>query len=204
MEYVNYYDFLSIDSIILNSKKFHNIRLYYRLYIALGRYYNTCIMQFNRVEDWAKQQKKLGARNVSREDAIQVVQVFSDIHFLLIAMEKCYKLETELYKLLFGPSKSNTFHNSKEVSDVRIMRNTLEHMDENLNKEEKNEEYEIPEDYINNGWSWLEKQSVYISNGIFTIRDRELVFSKVMFNHIYDNMWIIIREIQNRVDQIIL
>ena len=202
MRYINYYDFLSIDSIILNSKKFHNIRCYYRLYLALGRYYNTCILQFNRIEEWAKQQKELGNRNVAGNDVIPLVQVFSDIHFLLIAMEKCYKLENELYKLLFGIDRSKAFHASKEVSDIRIMRNTLEHMDENMNKEGKSKEYGIPEDYIKNGWSWLEKQSIYISNGVFTIRDRKLIFSKTMFNHIYEHMWIIINEIQCRVDEI--
>lgn len=202
MRYVNYYNFLSINSIILNSKKFHHIRCYYRLYIALGRYYNTCIMQFNRIEDWATQQKTLGTRDISGDEAVQSLQVFSDIHFLLIAMEKCYKLETQLYKLLFNSEKSNEFRNSKEVSDVRIMRNALEHMEENLNKEARNSEYGIPDDFTNHGWSWLEKQATNISHGVFTVRDRKLVFSKVMFNHIYDNMWIIINEIQKRVDEI--
>lgn len=204
MRYVNYYDFLSINSILLNSKKFHYIRCYYRLYITLGRYYNTCVMQFNRIEDWATQQKKLGTRKISGNEIVQSIQVFSDIHFLLIAMEKCYKLETQLYKLLFGSEKSDEFRNSKEVSDIRIMRNTLEHMEENLNKETKNEDYGIPNDFIEHGWSWLEKQATNISNGIFTIRDKKLVFSKVMFNHIYENMWVIINEIQKRADEIVI
>ena len=62
------------------------------------------------------------------------------------------------------------------------MRNTLEHMEENLLKYNKNDDFSLPDEYKKNGWSWLEYQMVAISNGEFRLKDKTLVFSETMFD----------------------
>lgn len=202
MEYIDCFDLLSIDSIILNDPNCHNIRQYYRLFVALGRYYNACIMQFNRIEEWALLQKEADSHDARSISALDVMPVFTDIHFLLISMDKCYKLETQLYLHLFGSNTSTGFSSSAEVSDIRIMRNALEHLEENINKDSLNNRYHLPEVYANNGWSLLEYQFSSLKHGIFTIKDKELHFSKTMFNHIYEHMQIIANEIKHCVDNL--
>ena len=200
MEYVNYYNLISVDSITLNNPRYHDIRCYYRLFSTLGRYYNTCIMQFNRVEGWAVHQKQLGTRKTTPDESLSAVQIFSDMHFLLIAMEKCYKLEAQLYDLLFGSVKRSAFINSKEVDDVRIMRNALEHMEEYMNTDQLNQKYLLPADYQQNGWSWFEFQMLNLQKGVWQIKDKKMKFSKTMFDHIYIHMKVIASEIQKRID----
>ena len=82
------------------------------------------------------------------------------------------------------------------------MRNALEHMEEYINKDEDNEKYNLPEEYSKHGFSWMERQLSNIKDGVFQIKDKQLIFSKIMFNHIYEHMWIIINELQRRINQI--
>ena len=101
MNYINYFSQLPIDSIILTDEKYHHIRILFRSYKLLGRYLNSAIMQYNRIEEWAKTQQELGSRNVREMDMIETELIISDIHFLLLAMDKCNKMQTSLYRSLF-------------------------------------------------------------------------------------------------------
>lgn len=202
MEYIDYLKYLSVNSIILNDPKYHDIRCLYRPYILLGRYYNACILQFNRIEEWASRQKEKGSRLVKSPELYDFSSVYIDIHFLLISMERCYQLEAELYRLLWGNKKRKWFLRQSEVKDVSTMRNALEHMEEYINKDEDNEKYNLPEEYSKHGFSWMERQLSNIKDGVFQIKDKQLIFSKIMFNHIYEHMWIIINELQRRINQI--
>lgn len=202
MEYIDYLKYLSVNSIILNDPKNRDVRRLYRLYVLLGRYYNTCILQFNRIEEWASCQKEKGSRSVAAPELYDFSSIYADIHFLLIAMERCYQLEAELYHLLWDNKKKKWFLRQTEVKDVLTMRNTLEHMEEYINKDDNNKIYNLPEEYEKYGYSWMEKQLFSINNGVFLLKDKKLVFSKIMFNHIYEHMWIIINEIQRRINEI--
>ncbi len=137
------------------------------------------------------------------EEEIDFDLVFSDIHYLLIALDKCYKLEGELYGLLWDVQKKKAFRSSKTVDDIRLMRNTLEHMEENLLKHNKNDDFSLPDEYKNNGWSWLEYQMSTISNGEFRLKDKKLVFSESMFNPATNALFEISEEFLNRVAAII-
>lgn len=201
MEYINYFDMLPIDSIILNAPKYNRIRELYRIYKAIGRYLNTSIMQYNRIEKWASLQKKSGTREVSGSEAMETEQIFSDIHFLLIAMDKCYKYEMKLYGELSFDSLSVEYQRLKSVAhDIRIMRNTLEHSEENLNNVIRNSDYNLPMEYADNNWSWLEYQLLSIKNGVITIKDKQLIFSVTMFNEIIHHYAIIKDAIQKQIN----
>ena len=183
MEYVNYlkhnFDISIIPSPHQDYNFLHKINA---LYFAAGRYLNTCIRQYNRIEDWAQQQKDMGSRTVHLEEEIDFNLIFSDIHYLLIALDKCYKLEGELYELLWDKQKKDIFLDLETVDDIRLMRNTLEHMEENLLKYNKNDGFPLPDEYKKNGWSWLEYQMATISNGEIQLKDKTLVFSETMFD----------------------
>lgn len=148
MEYINYlkhnFDISIIPSPHQDYNFLHKINA---LYSAAGRYLNTCIRQYDRIEDWAQQQKDRGSRTVHLEEEIDFVLIFSDIHYLLIALDKCYKLEGELYELLWNKQKKDIFLDLETVDDIRLMRNTLEHMEENLLKYNKNDDFPLPDEY---------------------------------------------------------
>lgn len=182
MNYIDYFSLLPIDSIILNDKKYHHIRVLFRSYKLFGRYLNSAIMQYNRIEERAKTQQKLGSRNVAGMDMIENEQIFSDIHFLLLAMDKCNKIQTSLYRSLFGNDEANAFYNSPHICNVRKMRNAFEHMDEYIGDDSKNKKYNLSKDFVDNGWSWLETQLITLSKGKFSIKDCTLEFSVEMFN----------------------
>lgn len=197
MKYVNYFEKLHINSIILNDKKYNHIRDLFRLYKAVGRYINAAIMQYNRIEEWAILQKRLGTRTISGNNYLGNEQIFSDIHFMLIAMDKCYKYEAELYnKLSFDSSSAECQNLKANANNIRIMRNTLEHSEENLSNTSQNRAYDIPLEYTDNNWSWLEYQLLTLKNGVVTIRDKKLVFSETMFDNILYHYDIIINAIK--------
>lgn len=201
MKYFDYINRLSTDSISLNEPDNYNFRCLWRLCVLLGRYFNSCILQFNRIESWASAQKKKGSRIIQAPEIYDFSSIYTDMHFLIISMERCYKLEAELYRLLWGDKKKREFLRQKEVKDTLTMRNTLEHMEEYINKDSDNTKYELPESYAKNGFSWAEKQLLDVVNGVFTIKDKKLVVSKTMFNHINEHMQNIFDEVLKRFDK---
>lgn len=202
MNYINYFSQLPIDSIILTDEKYHHIRILFRSYKLLGRYLNSAIMQYNRIEEWAKTQQELGSRNVREMDMIETELIISDIHFLLPAMDKCNKMQTSLYRSLFGNDEANTFYNSPHVYNIRKMRNTLEHMDEYIKDDSQNKKYKLDEIFINNGWSWLETQLLTLYKGKFSIKDCTLEFSVEMFNDSFAGLNNIATELMKQVNQL--
>lgn len=183
MKYINYLN-NNIDISIIPATHpeynfFHQVN---SLYLSAGRYLNTCIMQFNRIETWMQERTKRGSHAVHLQKEIDFNLIFSDIHFLLIALDKCYKLEGVLYRLLLGRQKEASFVSNDFVNDIRIMRNTLEHLEENLLKYNKNDTFSLPDEYKINGWCWSEYQISSLCNGVFRLKDKELVFSNTMFN----------------------
>lgn len=202
MNYINYFSQLPIDSIILNDEKYHRIRVLFRSYKLLGRYLNSAIMQYNRIEEWANTQKKLGSRNVEGMDVIENELLISDIHFLLLAMDKCNKIQTSLYRSLFGNDEANIFYNSPHVCNVRKMRNTLEHMDEYIKDDSRNKKYKLDKIFIDNGWSWLETQLLTLSKGKFSIKDCTLDFSVEMFNDSIAGLNNIATELMKQINQL--
>lgn len=198
MEYINYYDLLDTNSITLVSEKKHSFRVLYRYFKLIGRYLNTCIMQYNRIEEFAISLKSKGNCEVSGGELLITEQLFSDIHFLLIAMDRCYSLEAEVYNILFDKEYVSNFNASKEVNDIRLMRNVLEHFEENIGRDAKNSHYHLPQAFIENDWSWLEYQLSTINSGVFSIKGKHLHFEVTMFNFIISNYNAIIAEIKNR------
>ena len=116
MEYINYLEHNIDISIIPSTHQDYNfLHQINALYSAAGRYLNTCIRQYDRIEDWAKLQKAKGTRVVHLKEELGFDLIFSDIHYLLIALDKCYKLEGELYELLWDIEKKNAFRSSQAV-----------------------------------------------------------------------------------------
>ena len=121
MNYINYFDFLNVDKKFFLNKEYHDFRKMYRLFKMIGRYLNTSIMQYNRIEQWADNQKTLHSRNSSGIDAAETELIFSDLHFLLLSMDKCYKCEQMLYNLLTCYNEAAALKSSPQVNDIRIM-----------------------------------------------------------------------------------
>lgn len=182
MNYIDYFSLLPIDSIILTDKKYHHFRVLYRKYKLMGRYLNSAIMQYNRIEEWARKQKELGSRKVKGIDMLESEQVITDIHFLLLAMDKCNKMQVSLYYSLFGNNEGFSFSHSEYTTTIRKMRNILEHMDENIGNDSKNTKYNLEQIYKDNGWSWLEFQLLSLHKGKFALGNYTLEFSTEMFN----------------------
>lgn len=199
MDYFNYLDLLPTDNIPINHKEYQAFRKLYRIYKSLGRYINAAILQFNRIEEWAIQQKSLGDRIVSGDDLIETELIFSDLHFLIISIDRCYELESELYAHILGKDKSKKFDHIKEVNDIRIMRNTLEHHETELLNDYKNKRYKIEQVYEDNGWSWIEYQLSSLKNGKFKIKDKSLELSYHLFDTIFYHHHILTEHLRRKL-----
>lgn len=77
---------------------------------------------------------------------------------------------------------------------------SIEHSEENLNNISRNGIYNLPAEYTNNNWSWLEYQLLSLKNGAITIKDKQLTFSVTMFNEIIYHYNIIKDTIQKTID----
>lgn len=187
MDYINYTSLLDVDSTILSKPEYHTFREKYRLFRSVGRYLNSAIRQYNRIENQFEEHCRLGSRTTSETETIELELLFSDLHFLLICMDKCYKYEQELYQNLNLSSVAEKIYISESATTVRKMRNILEHANENINKTAQNINYNLPPVYIENGWSWLEYQSLSINNGIFRLKNEKLSLSDDMLSDIIKN-----------------
>ena len=115
MDYIDYRSYFDdFDVSILTRKEYHEYRKKYRFLTLIGRYLNSCILEFNRIDDWAGLQQNLGTRIVSGLEASKFELVFSDFHFLLISMDKCYKYEQQLYLLFNRSDKATELEQAKE------------------------------------------------------------------------------------------
>lgn len=202
MQYINYFDDLPIDTIILNSKNNNSIRKYYRLFKLLGRYINAAIMQYNRINDYTLRLLPTENTTESIVNALEIDPLFSDIHFLLIAMDRCYSVESKLYKYLCSKSAATEFDKSKPVDDVRVMRNVFEHFENDISKTNSNSKYNLGSIYEENNWSWLEKQFGSIYKGVLTIKDRELIINQNIFSNILEHYHIIIKLIKSEINHL--
>ena len=193
MDYIDYRSYFDdFDVSILTRKEYHEYRKKYRFLTLIGRYLNSCILEFNRIDDWAGLQQSLGTRVVSGLEASKYELVFSDFHFLLISMDKCYKYEQQLYLLFNRSDKATELADSSCVCSIRRMRNTLEHSEENINTDSRNDFYELPDEFLQTGWSWLEYQLLSFCNGVFGLNNLTLTFSNDMFDHIINHYKILI------------
>lgn len=202
MKYINYMDYLSISESFFTNQAYHKYRVLYRLFKLIGRYLNSSITQYNRIEEWAVKQRNLGSRKVYHKDLAEIEQVFSDLHFLLIAMDKCYKYIAALYSLLNDEINLKLIHQSKQAFAVRNMRNTIEHSEENIQNDTKNLMYNLPEEFLPYGWSWLEYQLLSIKEGKFVLKDKTLKIDTTMFNEIIGHLHNISSHLQNLFNNI--
>ncbi len=107
-------------------------------------------------------------------------------------MDKCYKYEQQLYLLFNRSDKATELAYSSCVCSIRRMRNTLEHSEENINTDSRNNSYELPDEFLQTGWSWLEYQMLSFCNGVFRLKNLTLTFSNDMFDHIINHYKILI------------
>lgn len=118
------------------------------LLFELGNYISACERQLDRMNETNIQNMSIYRMlNISKgeignpEILNNLYGIFTDINFLLVAMNKCYKLEELLYEKLKRPNNALKLSKSKYVKDVRFIRNKIEHFDEYMVKQQRSKKY---------------------------------------------------------------
>lgn len=138
---------------------------------SLERYICISTIQQDRVIEGVKKIASKGSHISTDDELPDIYLIYADLHFLLISLEICYKLELQLFDMLYKTLDKKDLENSTVCTNIRRMRNALEHMDENLVSKSK-AEYDIPETYAS--FNWLEYQMTTLQRGVFTIKNMSI------------------------------
>lgn len=148
-----------------------------KLYKFLERYINASFIEIDRINESNNMLDKISNKHITNnKDKKVITTLFCDSHFLIISLEKCYQLIIELFNLLDEINKSNEIRSSSNFIKVKRMRNSIEHMNENLLDDKiKSQKYF---DFNTIGHNWLSSQLSTISDNSITIKDYTLNLSQ--------------------------
>lgn len=135
--YKNVYRYLDYycDINLKDNSKISKYNAISNLYQYFEEYLNIINIQFERLQINRDELSMLANCSITEfEDELKFTKLFADIHFLLIAIEKSYNIAIKLYGYLDLQSKSLKIKQSMDYLSKKRIRNSIEHMDENIIK----------------------------------------------------------------------
>ena len=105
------------------------------MYTYLDDFMNTLNLQLLRIEESNLKMGVIANQRVEKfEDRMIFVCLWADYYFFLNTMERTYRLAEKLYKRLDEKGKAQEIKDSKNFNDLRIIRNCIEHLYEDITK----------------------------------------------------------------------
>ncbi|KEH96876.1 hypothetical protein Z962_05815 [Clostridium botulinum C/D str. BKT12695] len=156
------------------------------LYKYLENYLNLVSIQFERINQTYIDLDPLSNHSIKKfEDKLLFTKLFGDIHFLLISAEKAYNISMNLYKKLSLKQKSIEIHNSKTYTNLKKIRNMLEHMDENLMDGLDKSKKIIPH-YSYSNVNWFDSQYGTLSDNTIKLKNYEFKIEEKSLEYLYN------------------
>ncbi|EDK33927.1 hypothetical protein [Clostridium kluyveri] len=150
------------------------------LYKYLEDYLNVITIQFRRIEQTKKEMEPLANQSIEKfNDRLLFTKLWTDIHFLLIAIEKSYNITIKLYNKLSMETKSKQIKSSDDYITKKRLRNMLEHMDDNLT-DGLNESKRIIPNYSSHNINWFDNQYGFISDNTLKLKNINLKLKKLV------------------------
>ncbi len=141
------------------------------LYLYLEKYLNISSVQLQRSLEDDKKIKKLTNIKHNKNLSKFLDLFFADIHFLLISMEKCYKMVIKLFGLLNNTQKVKQIITDTEYINTKYIRNQLEHMDEKLSQTiDESQKHYFP--LFKRKANWFHQQFRLMINNKITLTDK--------------------------------
>ena len=105
------------------------------MYTYLDDFMNTLVLELSRIDETNLKMEKVANQSVENfDDRLLFVYLWADYYFFLNTVERTYRLVINLYNYLSENDKAQKIRNSKVFNDVRLIRNRIEHLYEDVSK----------------------------------------------------------------------
>lgn len=170
------------------------------LYKYLEKYLTITSNQLSRVIDEINTISTLAGDTGKYSNIDYDVTIYSgDLHFFIIALEKCYILSSKLYDALGCKQSSTDTKQSTAFINIKKIRNHLEHMNENLadmsTMDSKHPNYSPNSNWFDCTWSGHDLYKIEIitpKNQIYSLSLNKDTLNDIISH--YDNITNIINE----------
>lgn len=175
-----------IEHVLEESPEYEYRMLLSNMFESLDDLLNTCVIQLQRIStDSSNLENPSKFTNNDFSRRLSFTKLWADCYFFLNTVERAYRLTKRIYIHLGETQKAQSINDDFNFNNLRIIRNCIEHMDENLTDGlQKSKKY--LHDYQYRNINWFNTQYRGMTDNTIELKGHKFKFDESSLKYLYE------------------